>query len=197
MLHQIKQNTKRRMDVKKKAQDNVPENTPETASEQEVVQETQEVQKEQKEQEPTAEEKLQKQIDELNDKLLRTLAEYDNYRKRSIKEKDAIYPQAKADTVEKFLPIIDNFERAMQTECSDEAFKKGIEMIFQSFIKTMTDLSVEEIGKEGETFNPDLHNAVMHVEDENYGENVVAQVLQKGYKIGDRVVRYAMVKVAN
>jgi len=185
------------MDVKKKAQDNVPENTPENASEQEVVQETQEVQKEQKEQEPTAEEKLQKQIDELNDKLLRTLAEYDNYRKRSIKEKDAIYPQAKADTVEKFLPIIDNFERAMQTECSDEAFKKGIEMIFQSFIKTMTDLSVEEIGKEGETFNPDLHNAVMHVEDENYGENVVAQVLQKGYKIGDRVVRYAMVKVAN
>ncbi len=161
------------------------------------MQETQEVQKEQKEQEPTAEEKLQKQIDELNDKLLRTLAEYDNYRKRSIKEKDAIYPQAKADTVEKFLPIIDNFERAMQTECSDEAFKKGIEMIFQSFIKTMTDLSVEEIGKEGETFNPDLHNAVMHVEDENYGENVVAQVLQKGYKIGDRVVRYAMVKVAN
>ena len=183
--------------MKKKAQDNVPENTTETASEQEVVQETQEVQKEQKEQEPTAEEKLQKQIDELNDKLLRTLAEYDNYRKRSIKEKDAIYPQAKADTVEKFLPIIDNFERAMQTECSDEAFKKGIEMIFQSFIKTMTDLSVEEIGKEGETFNPDLHNAVMHVEDENYGENVVAQVLQKGYKIGDRVVRYAMVKVAN
>lgn len=176
--------------MKKKAQDNVPENTPETASEQEV-------QKEQKEQEPTEEEKLQKQIDELNDKLLRTLAEYDNYRKRSIKEKDAIYPQAKADTVEKFLPIIDNFERAMQTECSDEAFKKGIEMIFQSFIKTMTDLSVEEIGKEGETFNPDLHNAVMHVEDENYGENVVAQVLQKGYKIGDRVVRYAMVKVAN
>ena len=161
------------------------------------MQETQEVQKEQKEQEPTAEEKLQKQIDELNDKLLRTLAEYDNYRKRSIKEKDAIYPQAKADTVEKFLPIIDNFERAMQTECSDEAFKKGIEMIFQSFIKTMTDLSVEEIGKEGETFNPDLHNAVMHVEDENYGGNVVAQVLQKGYKIGDRVVRYAMVKVAN
>ena len=127
------------MDVKKKAQDNVPENTPETASEQEVVQETQEVQKEQ---EPTAEEKLQKQIDELNDKLLRTLAEYDNYRKRSIKEKDAIYPQAKADTVEKFLPIIDNFERAMQTECSDEAFKKGIEMIYQSFIKTMTELSV-------------------------------------------------------
>ena len=140
---------------------------------------------------------LKKELDELNDKLLRTLAEYDNYRKRSIKEKDAIYPQAKADTVEKFLPIIDNFERAMQTECSDEPFKKGIEMIFQSFMKTMADLSVEQIGKEGETFNPDLHNAVMHIEDENLGENVVAQVLQKGYRIGDRVVRYAMVTVAN
>lgn len=185
------------MDVKKKAQDNVPENTPETASEQEVVQETQEVQKEQKEQEPTAEEKLQKQIDELNDKLLRTLAEYDNYRKRSIKEKDAIYPQAKADTVEKFLPIIDNFERAMQTECSDEAFKKGIEMIFQSFIKTMTDLSVEEIGKEGETFNPDLHNAVMHVEDESVGDNIIVEELQKGYTYKGFVVRHSMVKVAN
>lgn len=140
---------------------------------------------------------LQQQLDDLNDKLLRTLAEYDNYRKRSIKEKDSIYPQAKADTVEKFLPIIDNFERAMQTECCDEAFKKGMEMIFQSFLKTMSDLSVETIGEVGEEFNPDLHNAVMHIEDENLGENVVAQVLQKGYRIGDRVVRYAMVAVAN
>ena len=155
-------------------------------------------------------EQLQQQIEELNKKLqeqeeqlkeqsdrLRTLAEYDNYRKRSIKEKDAIYPQAKADTVEKFLPIIDNFERAMQTECSDEAFKKGIDLIFQAFCKTMKELSVEEIGKEGEPFNPDLHNAVMHIEDDSLGDNVVAQVLQKGYRIGDRVVRYAMVKVAN
>lgn len=143
------------------------------------------------------EQQLQKQLDELNDRLLRTMAEYDNYRKRSIKEKDAIYPQAKADTVEKFLPIIDNFERAMQAECADEAFKKGMEMIFQSFMKAMTDLSVEEIGKVGEQFNPDLHNAVMHIEDETLGENVVAQVLQKGYRIGERVVRYAMVQVAN
>ena len=145
----------------------------------------------------TQEQQLQTQLDELNDRLLRTMAEYDNYRKRSIKEKDAIYPRAKADTVEKFLPIIDNFERAMQAECADEAFKKGMEMIFQSFMKTMTDLSVEEIGKVGEQFNPDLHNAVMHIEDESLGENVVAQVLQKGYRIGERVVRYAMVQVAN
>ena len=142
-------------------------------------------------------EQLAKTVSETKDKYLRLAAEYDNYRKRSTKEKDAIYPQAQADTVEKFLPIIDNFERAMQTECADEAFKKGIEMIFQSFLKTMTDLSVEAIGEEGEPFNPDIHNAVMHIEDENLGENVVAQVLQKGYRIGDRVVRYAMVSVAN
>lgn len=142
-------------------------------------------------------EKLQEALREKEDQYLRLLAEYDNYRKRSIKEKDAIYPQAKADTVEKFLPIIDNFERAMQTECSDEAFKKGVDLIFQTFCKTMKELSVEEIGKEGEPFNPDLHNAVMHIEDDSLGDNVVAQVLQKGYRIGDRVVRYAMVKVAN
>ena len=85
----------------------------------------------------------------------------------------------------------------MQTECADEAFKKGMDMIFQSFLKTMSELSVEAIGAEGEPFNPDLHNAVMHIEDESLGENVIAQVLQKGYKIGDRVVRYAMVTVAN
>lgn len=165
-----------------------------SASEQENQQQTQQ---EAGQEQETKEQQLQKQLDELNDRLLRTMAEYDNYRKRSIKEKDAIYPQAKADTVEKFLPIIDNFERAMQAECADEAFKKGMEMIFQSFMKTMTDLSVEEIGKVGEQFNPDLHNAVMHIEDESLGENVVAQVLQKGYRIGERVVRYAMVQVAN
>ena len=124
-------------------------------------------QENQTQQQESKEQQLQTQLDELNDRLLRTMAEYDNYRKRSIKEKDAIYPQAKADTVEKFLPIIDNFERAMQAECADEAFKKGMEMIFQSFMKTMTDLSVEEIGKVGEQFNPDLHNAVMHIEDES------------------------------
>lgn len=182
---------------KKEPQQPAPQQEAQAEACKEAAAQTAEETAQAKPEEPTAEQKLQAELDQLNDRLLRTLAEYDNYRKRSIKEKDAIYPQAKADTVEKFLPIIDNFERAMQTECSDEAFKKGIDMIFQSFIKTMHDLSVEEIGKEGEPFNPDLHNAVMHVEDENYGENVVAQVLQKGYRIGDRVVRYAMVKVAN
>ena len=182
---------------KKEPQEPAPQQEAQAAASEEAAAQPTEQTAQEKPEEPAAEQKLQAELDQLNDRLLRTLAEYDNYRKRSIKEKDAIYPQAKADTVEKFLPIIDNFERAMQTECSDEAFKKGIDMIFQSFLKTMHELSVEEIGKEGEPFNPDLHNAVMHVEDENYGENVVAQVLQKGYRIGDRVVRYAMVKVAN
>lgn len=147
--------------------------------------------------EPSKEEQLKQQLDALNDKYLRILAEYDNFRKRSQKEKDGIYPRATADTVEKFLPIVDNFERAMACECSDATFKKGMDMIFQSFMQTLKDLNVEMIGEEGQTFDPQLHNAVMHIDDESYQENEIVQVLQKGYRIGDRVVRYAMVKVAN
>ncbi len=150
-----------------------------------------------KEEEPSKEELLKGELDALNDKYLRILAEYDNFRKRSQKEKDGIYPRATADTVEKFLPIIDNFERAMACECSDATFKKGMDMIFQSFLQTLKELNVEMIGEEGETFDPELHNAVMHIDDESYKENEIVQVLQKGYRIGDRVVRYAMVKVAN
>ncbi len=140
---------------------------------------------------------LQEQLNALNDKYVRMLAEYDNFRKRSAKEKSDIYPRATADTVEKFLPIIDNFERAMSAPCADETFKKGMDMIFQAFMNTLTSLNVEVIGKAGETFDPNLHNAVMHIEDEQYGDNEIVQVLQKGYRIGDRVVRYAMVQVAN
>lgn len=140
---------------------------------------------------------LKNELNAQTEKYMRILAEYDNFRKRSQKEKEAIYPRAVGDTVEKFLPIIDNFERAMSCECSDENFKKGMDMIFQSFMNTLKGLNVEIVGEVGETFNPELHNAVMHIEDENYGENQITQVLQKGYKIGDRVVRYAMVQVAN
>lgn len=140
---------------------------------------------------------LQEQLTALNDKYIRILAEYDNFRKRSQKEKDAIYPRATADTVEKFLPIIDNFERAMQAPCGDETFKKGVDMIYQAFMNTLKSLNVEMIGEVGESFDPNLHNAVMHIEDEQYGDNVIVQVLQKGYRIGDKVVRYAMVQVAN
>lgn len=140
---------------------------------------------------------LENQLSSLNDKYLRILAEYDNFRKRSQKEKDAIYPRAVADTVEKFLPILDNFDRAMEVPSSDETFRKGVEMIQQAFLNTLKDLGVELIGAEGETFDPQLHNAVMHIDDESYGENVIVKVLQKGYRMGDKVIRYAMVQVAN
>ena len=147
--------------------------------------------------EKSAEDTLKEELSAMNDKYVRILAEYDNFRKRSQKEKDAIYPRATCDTVEKFLPILDNFERAMASECADETFKKGMEMIFQSFLQTLKSLNVEMIGEEGETFDPQLHNAVMHIDDEAYGDNEIVQVLQRGYRIGDRVIRYAMVKVAN
>ncbi|WP_312645015.1 nucleotide exchange factor GrpE [Hydrogenoanaerobacterium sp.] len=140
---------------------------------------------------------LKKQMEELNDKLMRTLAEYDNYRKRSQKERLEIYPEAVAQTVSKFLPVLDNFDRAMESECEDSEFKKGVDMIFTSFKECLKALNVEEIEAEGKEFDPNLHNAVMHLEDENLGENTIAAVFQKGYKMGDKVLRHAMVQVAN
>ncbi len=142
-------------------------------------------------------EKLQKQLDELNDKYMRLIAEYDNFRKRSQKEKDAIYPDAVAATVEKFLSLSDNFERAMSFECKDEEFKKGIVMIQNSLSDIFKGLNVEAIGIPGEDFDPNFHNAVMHIDDESLGENKITDVFQKGYKIGDKVIRCAIVKVAN
>ncbi len=147
--------------------------------------------------EPSEVEKLQAELADAKDQLLRKIAEFDNFRKRTQKEKEAIYPQAKADTVEKFVPIIDNFERALACECADPEFKKGIDMIYASFMDVMKQCSVETVGAVGDSFDPNIHNAVMHIEDEQYGENTIVEVFQKGYKIGDRVVRYAMVKVAN
>lgn len=184
---------------KKKQQEDLPQE--ELQENQEAAQAAPEEPAPQQEEAPDelaqAKQQLEQQLAEANDRLLRTLAEYDNYRKRTQKEKDSIYPQAQADTVARFLPVLDNFERAMQSECTDPSFKKGMEMIFDSLVHTLGELKVEEIGKEGETFDASLHNAVMHVEDEAYGENVIVQVLQKGYRLGDRVIRYAMVKVAN
>lgn len=140
---------------------------------------------------------LQEENDQLKDKLLRTLAEYDNFRKRSQKEKEAVYPDAVANTVLSFLPVLDNFERAIAAPCSDEEFKKGLELIQKAFFDTLGKLGVEEIPALGEPFDPNFHSAVMHVEDEAFSENTVCDVFQKGYKMGDRVVRHAMVKVAN
>ena len=142
-------------------------------------------------------EKLQEALREKEDQYLRLLAEYDNYRKRSQKEKESLYTDIRSETVEKFLPVYDNLERALAQETQDAAFKKGVEMTMNQLVSVMEKLGVVSFGAAGEVFDPQLHNAVMHVEDEALGENVIAEVFQKGFKVGDKVVRFAMVKVAN
>ena len=128
---------------------------------------------------------------------LRLAADYDNFRKRTIKEKEASYGNGKADAVAKMLPVYDNLERALNQPCSDEAYKKGVELTMTELKKIFESLGVEVYGEVGEEFDPELHNAVMHNEDESLGENVISMVFQKGFKIGDKVVRFAMVQVAN
>ena len=143
-------------------------------------------------------EKLQKELAASKEAHIRTLAEYDNYRKRSTKEKQAAYGDAKADCIKELLPMMDNFERAVAAEATDvEGFKKGVEMIYKSFGDLLSKLGVEAFGEKGEKFDPNVHNGVMHVEDEELPENSVAEVFSKGYKLGDRILRPAMVKVAN
>ena len=142
-------------------------------------------------------EKLRKQVDEKEEQYLRLAAEYDNFRKRSQKEKEGLYQGAKSDAVAAFLPVYDNLERALKQETADEAYKKGVEMTMSGLREILSKLGVEEIPALGETFDPSLHNAVMHVEDENVGENTVVDVFQTGFKLGDKVIRFAMVKVAN
>ena len=132
-----------------------------------------------------------------HDAHLRLAAEYDNFRKRTIKEKEASYGNGKADAVAKMLPVYDNLERALNQETTDSAYKKGVEMTMAELIKIFTSLGVEIFGEVGEPFDPNLHNAVMHIENEGLGENTIAMVFQKGFKIGDKVVRFAMVQVAN
>ncbi len=133
----------------------------------------------------------------LNDKYLRLCAEYDNYRKRSQKEKDALYGEVKASALKSFLPVYDNLVRALNQSTEDEAYKKGVEMIMAEFKKTMEKLGVTEMDCLGKTFDPAFHNAVMHVEDETKGENEIVEVFQQGFMLGDKVIRFAMVKVAN
>ena len=131
------------------------------------------------------------------DAHLRIAAEFDNFRKRTIKEKEASYGNGKADAVAKMLPVYDNLERALQQETADAAFKKGVEMTMTELVKIFTNLGVEIFGNVGDQFDPNLHNAVMHTENPDLGENTISMVFQKGFKIGDKVVRFAMVQVAN
>ena len=132
-----------------------------------------------------------------HDAHLRLAAEYDNFRKRTIKEKDAAYGNGKAGAVEKLLPVYDNLERAVNQPCTDEAYKKGVEMTMTELVNIFTGLGVEIFGNVGEEFDPNIHNAVMHTENPDLGENTISMVFQKGFKIGEKVVRFAMVQVAN
>ena len=132
-----------------------------------------------------------------HDAHLRLAAEYDNFRKRTVKEKEASYGNGKADAVATLLPVYDNLERALNQPTEDAAYKKGVEMTMNELVKIFTGLGVEIFGNVGEEFDPNLHNAVMHIDSEELGENTIAMVFQKGFKIGDKVVRFAMVQVAN
>ena len=132
-----------------------------------------------------------------HDAHLRLAAEYDNFRKRTVKEKEASYGNGKADAVAKLLPVYDNLERALNQPTEDAAYKKGVEMTMNELVKIFTSLGVEIFGNVGEEFDPNLHNAVMHTEDDAFSENTISMVFQKGFKIGEKVVRFAMVQVAN
>ena len=142
-------------------------------------------------------ESLKNRLADQEEKFLRLAAEYDNFRKRSQREKEAAWSDAKAETVKAFLPVYDNLERALKQETADEAYKKGVEMTMTGLKEILTKLGLEEIPALGQPFDPNLHNAVMHVEDESAGENTVVEVFQAGFRAGEKVVRFAMVKVAN
>ena len=139
-----------------------------------------------------------KQLESVKDQFVRLTAEYDNYRKRTAKEKDSLYQDAKADTIKEFLAVYDNLERAVSTEGDEDSpHKKGLEMIFHQYQEILKKLGVTEIEALGQPFDPEKHNAVMHIDDETYGENVVSQVFQAGFMLGDKVIRHAIVQVAN
>lgn len=141
---------------------------------------------------------LEKELSDTKEQLLRTTAEYANFRKRSEKEKQDSYAFAKAETIKELLPVIDNLERALSNEQQDyEGLKKGVEMTFNSLMSTLEKLGVEVFGESGEIFDPNLHNAVMHIEDENLKDGEIVDVFQRGYKINDKIIRPAMVKSAN
>ncbi len=179
---------KKKNDEKTKAQQ--VENT--------AAEETAEVKDEAENNEAEEKDPLQEELDSIKEQMLRLTAEYANFRKRSDKEKSETYSYATAKTVEAFLPVFDNLERALSAEQSDyEALKKGVQMTFDGLMNTLEKLGVTAFGEPGEKFDPNMHNAVMHIEDEELDENVITDVFQKGYKLNDKVIRPAMVKTAN
>ncbi len=182
--------------AKKKNEEEILEK--EEITEEETVEETvEEATEEAVEAEVAEENEAEKEIKALNDKYLRVVAEYDNYRKRTAKEKEAIYPEAKVSVVAEILPIIDNLERALSAAKADDPLFEGVKMILKQFEDALKNIGVEAICAVGEQFDPKFHNAVMHIDDDSYGENEIVEEFQKGYKLGDRIIRYSMVKVAN
>ena len=173
----------------------VLEDAEETAPEQEASE--QEASEQAAPEQPDELAELQKANAELSDKLLRQMAEFDNFRKRTTREKEEIGAVSRSKCIAEILPVLDNFERAMLTECADTEFKKGMEMIFKALNDALKKMGVEEVPAEGQTFNPEMHYAVSTVENEELGSNVVSSVFQKGYQMNGKVIRPAMVVVAN
>lgn len=175
----------------------LPAQETENEAEAPKAEEPKEEPKAEKEPEKPAEPAAEALLKAEKDRYLRLLAEYDNYRKRSSKERESIYQDVRADTVTKFLPVYDNLTRALGQETCDEAYRKGVEMIMTQLKDILSRMGVTEIESLGQKFDPALHNAVMHEEDESKGEGEIVQELQKGFRMGDKVIRFAMVKVAN
>ena len=173
--------------------------TPETTEEliPEETPETEETESVETPQEAETKNPFEEEYNAEHDSYLRLAAEFDNFRKRTVKEKEQSYGNGRADAVEKLLPVYDNLERALNQPTEDAAYKKGVELTMNELVKIFTGLGVEIFGNVGDAFDPNIHNAVMHLEDESLGENTVAQVFQKGFKIGEKIVRFAMVQVAN
>ena len=163
------------------------ENKEKNLTEEEITEET-----------PVEEKETEKnEADEVKEKLMRTLAEFDNYKKRTQKEKDALYEYTVCEVVSKILPVYDTLKLSLNHESEDEALKKGVELTLKQFESVLNGLNVTEIEALGKEFDPNYHNAVMHIDDENFGEKEIVEVLQVGYKMNDKVIRYSMVKVAN
>jgi len=176
--------------------DNVVENNDASEEASENIEAAEEDQEELTNNQEEENKKLREELDTTKDRLLRLTAEYDNYRKRTIKEKEGIYSDAYIDVLKEIIPILDNLERAVAADGNIDDLKKGIEMTIKGCKDSFVKLGVEEIDATGE-FDPNLHNAVMHIEDENLDKNVVAEVFQKGYKKDEKIIRHTMVKVAN
>ena len=182
---------KKTENAKKKATEEIKEEIREETSE---AEETTEAVEETTE---NLEEKVADEVAEFKDKLLRTMAEFDNYNRRTAKEKDSMYDYAVCDTVNKLLPVLDTLKLSLQHEKEDTPFKQGVEMVVKQFIDTLDKMDVKEIKAVGETFDPNFHNAVMHIEDEQYGEKEIVEEFQTGFIRKDKVIRFSMVKVAN